>query len=67
MAPLSPLSARLLAIVTEHGRVTVRDAVALTTANRNTIKLHLGRLVAAGRLVRCGRGRGTWYEKGPAS
>ncbi len=63
MAPLSPLSERLLGIVAEHGRVTVRQAVALTQASRNTIKVHLGKLVDAGRLVRRGRGRGTWYER----
>lgn len=63
MAPLAPLSEKLLAIVDEHGRVTVREAEALTKANRNTIKHHLGKLVDAGRLKRRGRGRGTWYEK----
>ncbi len=63
MAPLAPLSEKLLGIVAQHGRVTVRDAVALTGANRNTIKDHLGRLVGAGRLARRGRGRGTWYER----
>lgn len=63
MDPLAPLSAELLAIADAHGRVTVRDAVALTGANRNTIKDHLGKLVAAGRLKRLGRGRGTWYER----
>ncbi len=63
MAPLAPLSAKLVAIVDEHGRVTVRVAAALTQASRNTIKDHLGKLVVAGLLVRRGRGRGTWYEK----
>ncbi len=63
MAPLAPLSEKLIAIVAEHGRVTVREAAALTKANRNTIKDHLGKLVAAGKLVRRGRSRGTWYEK----
>ena len=63
MAPLAPLSEKLLGIVNEHGRVTVREAAALTKANRNTIKDHLGKLVDAGRLVRRGQGRGTWYEK----
>ncbi len=63
MAPLAPLSSMLLTIVAEHGRVTVREAEALTKANRNTIKDHLAKLVAAGKLVRQGRGRGTWYEK----
>lgn len=63
MAPLAPLSEKLLGIVAEHGRVTVREGEALTKANRNTIKDHLGKLVDAGRLTRRGRGRGTWYEK----
>ncbi len=63
MEPLSPLSEKLLNIVREHGRVTVRDATAITRANRNTIKDHLTKLVNAGHLVRRGRGRGTWYEK----
>ena len=63
MAPVSPLSEKILGIVAEHGRVTVREAEALTRANRNTIKIHLAKLVDAGRLVRRGRGRGTWYER----
>lgn len=63
MAPLAPLSEKLLGLAREHGRVTVREAVAITRANRNSIKDHLGRLVAAGLLVRRGRGRGSWYEK----
>ena len=63
MAPLSPLSEKILSIVREHGRVTVREAAAITQANRNTIKDHLRQLVNAGRLVRRGQSRGTWYEK----
>jgi Fic family protein len=63
MAPLAPLSEKLLAIVTEHDRVTVREAAALTRANRNTIKDHLSKLVTIGRLTKRRRGRGTWYEK----
>ncbi len=63
MAPLAPLSENLLAIVREHGRVTVREAVAVTGANRNTIKDHLAKLVGGERLVKRGQGRGTWYER----
>lgn len=63
MTPLAPLSEKLLGIVSDHGRVTVREAATLTRANRNTIKDHLRKLVGAGRLVRRGQGRGTWYEK----
>jgi predicted HTH transcriptional regulator len=63
MASLAPLSEKLLGIVREHGRVTVREAAAITQANRSTIKEHLKQLVNAGRLARRGQGRGTWYEK----
>jgi len=63
MAPLAPLSEKLLAIVREYGRTTVREAAALTGANRNTSKDHLARLVNSGHLARRGRGRGTWYER----
>jgi len=57
MAPLPPLSEKILGIVREHGRVTVREAVALTGANRNTVKDHLQNLVASGYITPRGRGR----------
>lgn len=63
MTPLAPLSQELLGIVDSHGRATVRQAVTLTGANRNTIKNHLKQLVTAGKLVQRGTGRGTWYER----
>lgn len=63
MAPLAPLSEKILAIATEHGRVTVRAAEAVTRASRNTIKVHLNKLVDSGKLIRRGRGRGSWYKK----
>ena len=63
MAPVAPLSAKIMEIVLEHGRTTVREATALTGSNRNTVKAHLKQLVHAGRLVQRGRGKGTWYEK----
>jgi len=63
MAPLAPLSEKLLGLIREHGRTTVREAEAAIGANRNTIKNHLSSLVEAGHLVRRGRSRGTWYEK----
>jgi len=33
-----------------------------TGANRNTIKIHLKKLVETGHLTRRGVGRGTWYD-----
>jgi len=63
MPPMARLSEELLAIARDHGRLTVREAGAMTGANRNTIKDHLKRLVDARHLIRRGRGRGTWYER----
>lgn len=63
LEPMAPLSAAILALALERGRVTVRDVVASEGANRNTVKLHFKRLVAAGHLVQHARGRGTWYER----
>ena len=62
LAPMAALSAAILALARERGRVTVRDVVAVEGANRNTVKLHLRQLVDAGQLIRHGRARGTWYE-----
>ena len=39
----------------------VATAVALTVANRNTVKDHLRRLTKAGHLSGHGTGRGAWY------
>lgn len=63
MAPVAPLDAALLELVETHGRLTVREAVRLTGANRNTVKLHLRSLVKDGRLRLSGRGRGAFYER----
>lgn len=63
LTQLAPLSEQLLRIARERGRVTVREAAALTGASRNTIKYHLTELVRSRQLARRGRGRGTWYER----
>lgn len=62
LATLPELSLQLLTIACEHGRVTVASAQAQTKANRHTIRLHMGKLLAAGQLVQQGAGRGTWYS-----
>lgn len=61
-ATLPELSMALLTIARETGRVTIATAQAQTGANRHTIKLHIGKLLAAGHLVQQGVGRGTWYR-----
>ena len=58
---LPDLSARILEIARERGRVTVADAAKATGTSRNTVKDHVRRLVTAGHLTKHGAGRGTWY------
>jgi len=62
MTALSPLDEKLIQFAREHGRLTLGDAVKLTKANRNTLKLHLRQLVQAGNMALRGRGRSSWYE-----
>jgi Fic family protein len=65
MDALPELSLQILTFVRERGRITNADVVALTGANRNTVKKHLGALVETKQLTQHGSGKGTWY--GPAS
>lgn len=59
---LPPLSAQILELAAQHGRLTVRQIAGMTGANRNTIKKHVQALVAARHLRQHGVGKGTWYE-----
>ncbi|PYS55615.1 MAG: Fic family protein [Acidobacteria bacterium] len=63
MTALSAFDEQLLQLARQHGRLTLSAALALTNANRNTLKLHLRQLVQAGRLQMLGRGRSSWYEE----
>jgi len=58
---LPKLSADLVALAREHGRLTIMQAEQHTGAKRATIKAHVAKLVRDGRLVKHGVGRGTWY------
>lgn len=62
MMSLPPLSQQILVIARDHGRLTMADAEKLTGANRNTIKVHLRRLVLEGHLKMQGTGRGVSYS-----
>jgi Fic family protein len=61
---LPDLSARLLDLVRDHGRLSIGNAERLTGENRNTLKQHFRGLVAAGHLSLNGAGRGAWYSLG---
>jgi Fic family protein len=58
---LPTLSAQLLELCRERGRLTVAEAEKATGANRNTIKDHLKALTRAGHIAQHGAGRGAWY------
>ncbi len=62
MSAMSPLDEELLQLARQHGRLVLADALKMTRANRNTLKLHLRQLVQAGRLQLMGRGRSSWYQ-----
>jgi Fic family protein len=64
LGSLPELSAQLLDLVRDHGRMTIGDAERLTGENRNTLKQHFRGLVAAGHLALNGAGRGAWYSLG---
>ena len=59
---LPELSAELLELVRDHGRLSIGDAERLTGKNRNTLKQHFRSLVADGHLSLNGAGRGAWYS-----
>ena len=59
---LPPLSQDIIQIAKEHGKITVRDILSVTGANRNTIKAHIKELVRRGRLEMVGKGKGAWYK-----
>jgi Fic family protein len=62
VAKLPELSIRILDHARDHGRVTIADAVALTGASRNTLKLHFKALREQRLLALHGEGRGAWYS-----
>ena len=63
LSTLPELSVKILEFAKEHGRITIRQIVELTNANRNTVKKHLQTLVSANHLKQHGTGKGTWYER----
>jgi Fic family protein len=62
LAALPELSLQIVEFAREHGRITIGDAIKLTGASRNTLKLHFRSLVERGHLNQQGGGRGVWYE-----
>ena len=62
LAVLPELSLQIVEFAREHGRVTMGDAIRLTSSSRNTLKQHFRALVEQRHLGLRGSGRGVWYE-----
>ncbi len=62
LAALPRHSLLIVEFVREQGRITMREAVRVTGANRNTLKAQLRTLVIWGLLNQHGEGRGVWYD-----
>ncbi|WP_300037174.1 Fic family protein [uncultured Roseobacter sp.] len=61
MQQLPPLSVEIVDLVKKHGQLKIAQIVELTGANRNTVKKHLGELVANSHISKQGVGKGTVY------
>jgi Fic family protein len=61
MGQLSELSLQILELAKSRSRITIKEIVAITNANRNTVKKHLESLVGKNYLQQKGVGKGTWY------
>ena len=60
-ADLPALSLEIIEALRTEGRLTIAQLASITGANRNTMKVRLRELVAAGRVRRHGKARATWY------
>jgi len=61
LAPRSGLQEAILTLALQHGRVSAGEIIRATSANRNTVKDNLARLVQEGILRKQGQKRGTIY------
>ena len=62
LGKLPALSLQILELAKSRGRITTRDIVTITNANRNTVKKQLAALVENKQLRQSGQGKGTWYS-----
>lgn len=62
IATLPPLSLEILSLIRSRGPTSIAELLAVTGANRNTLKAHCRRLVSDQHLVMMGVGRGVRYR-----
>ncbi len=58
---LPKLSEQIILSLKEHGKLSVAEIVKITQANRNTVKVHLSKLVFEKQIHKEGVGKGTVY------
>ena len=56
-------SVQILEYLKDNGRITMKQAEALTKTPRATLKLRITQLLEDGHILRHGQGRGTWYTR----
>lgn len=59
---LPALYIHIIKALRERGRLSIAELADITGANRNTMKVRLRELVAAGRIRQHGKARATWYS-----
>ena len=59
---LPALAIQILKALRERERLSIAELADITGANRNTMKVRLRELVAAGRIRQHGKARATWYS-----
>lgn len=59
---LPDIALQIIEYAQQHGRVTINELVQITHANRNTLKVHLRKLVRDRHLILHGSGKGAWYS-----
>lgn len=58
---LPELSAKIMTLLSEHGKLSIVELQKITGANRNTLKKHLQDLVSSSQILLHGKTRGSWY------
>lgn len=59
---LPTLAIQIIKALRERERLSIAELADITKANRNTLKVRLRELVAAGRIRQHGKARATWYS-----
>lgn len=62
LSALPALSLLIVELAKSKGRVSMNDIVLASKANKNTVKIHLRKLVQNGQMKQHGSGRGVWYS-----